>query len=68
MLTINPIKLITFNKKHISFGETQKHNNNKVGLMSLEKNQNAKKSQCQNDLRIVFSHKKKENLIKEAIP
>ena len=42
MLTINPIKLITFNKKHISFGENQKHNNNKVGLMSLEKNQNAK--------------------------
>ena len=41
MLTINPIKLNTF--KYISFGETQNVNTRtKVGLMSLDKNQNTK--------------------------
>ena len=43
MLTINPIKLYTFNKKYITFGEDQeKKQNNRIGLMSLEKNQNTK--------------------------
>ena len=42
MLTINPVKLTTITKKHISFGDNQNKNNNKVGLMSLEKNQNTK--------------------------
>jgi len=36
MLTINPIKLNTFSKKYISFGENQ-NNNSKLGLMSLDK-------------------------------
>ena len=39
MLTINPIKLNTFTKKYISFGETQ---NNKIGIMSLDKKPNTK--------------------------
>jgi hypothetical protein len=43
MLAINPIKLYKFNKKYISFGENQNTTqNNKIGLMSLEKNQNTK--------------------------
>jgi hypothetical protein len=45
MLAINPIKLYKFNKKYISFGENQNQNrvqNNKVGLMSLDKNQNTR--------------------------
>lgn len=42
MLTINPVKLITFNKKYISFGDNNNKQNNKAGLMSLEKNQNTK--------------------------
>ena len=41
MLTINPIKLNTFTKKYISFGET-KEPDTQAGLMSLEKNQNSK--------------------------
>ena len=41
MLTINPIKLYTFNKRYISFGENQR-NNDKVGIMSLDKKPNTK--------------------------
>lgn len=41
MLTINPIKLTTYSKKYISFGE--KNNNvSKIGLMSLDKSPNAR--------------------------
>ena len=42
MLTINPVKLTTFNKKYISFGNNQNYDTNRVGLMSLEKNQNTR--------------------------
>ena len=44
MLTINPVKLTTLTKKHITFGENKNHNSNsnRIGLMSLEKNQNTK--------------------------
>ncbi len=45
MLTINPIKLYSLNKKIISFGENINYNknmNNRVGLMSLDKNQTTK--------------------------
>ncbi len=41
MLTINPIKITTYYKKYISFGET-KEPDTQAGLMSLEKNQNSK--------------------------
>lgn len=40
MLTINPVKLNTFNRKYISFGENQ--SNTKVGVMSLDKKPNTK--------------------------
>ena len=40
MLTINPIKLNTYNKKYISFTENTNHN--KVGVMSLDKNPNSR--------------------------
>jgi len=43
MLTINPITLNTNSKKYISFGQKNSNNlNSKVGLMSLDKNPNAK--------------------------
>ena len=41
MLTINPVKIYTYNKKYISFGEN-KNVSTQAGLMSLEKNQNTK--------------------------
>lgn len=40
MITINPIKLNT--KTNIAFGESNNNKNSKVGLMSLDKNPNAK--------------------------
>lgn len=44
MLTINPVKMNTYNKKYISFGKNQNnHNtNSKIGVMSLDKNANTK--------------------------
>jgi len=44
MLTISPVKLNTnFNKKYISFGEKQANNiNSKVGVMSIDRNNNAR--------------------------
>ena len=42
MLTNNPVNLITtYNKKYISFGETNK-NNTKTGVMSIDKNNNTR--------------------------
>jgi hypothetical protein len=42
MLTINPVKLTTFNKKYISFGENNTNQISRVGIMSLDKNPNSK--------------------------
>lgn len=43
MLTINPVKLTTtYNKKYISFGDKFSNNNSKVGVMTIDKNNNAK--------------------------
>lgn len=43
MLTINPISVNNkFNKKYISFGEKQISNNSRVGVMSIDKNNNSK--------------------------
>lgn len=45
MLTINPVNLnATFNKKYISFGETNNvnRNNTKTGVMSIDKNNNTR--------------------------
>lgn len=41
MLTINPVNLNTNSRKYISFGNSQ-NNNSKVGVMSLDRNPNAK--------------------------
>lgn len=43
MLTINPVKLNTYNKKYITFGEKQINNSySKIGIMSLDKKPNSK--------------------------
>ncbi len=43
MLTINPVRVNTYNKKYISFGESQLNNlNSKVGVMSLDKKPNSR--------------------------
>lgn len=43
MLTVNPVNFNTYNKKYISFGESQLNNrNSKVGIMSLDKKPNTK--------------------------
>lgn len=43
MLTISPVKFNTYNKKYISFGDSQLNNvNSKVGVMSLDKKPNTR--------------------------
>ena len=47
MITVNPVRLnnnyTTYNKKYMSFGDSQLNNlNAKVGVMSLDKKPNAK--------------------------
>lgn len=47
MITVNPVRLnnnyTTYNKKYMSFGDSQLNNlNSKVGVMSLDKKPNAK--------------------------
>ena len=42
MLTINPVKINTYSKKYISFGEGSNNMNARVGLLSLDKKPNAK--------------------------
>ena len=38
MLTINPIKFNTYNKKYISFGENQNNNNSRVRILDVNAN------------------------------
>ena len=42
MLTINPVNFNKYNKQYISFGENKTNNQNKVGVMTLDKNSSTK--------------------------
>lgn len=42
MLTISPVKLNTYNNRYITFTKNTNNESSKVGVMSLDKNSNAK--------------------------